>query len=205
MAMIPESEALDRLREGNLRYANATSSCDPAHTQARRAATVDGQQPFAVILGCSDSRVPVELVFDQGPGDLFVVRVAGNVAARTQIGSIEYAASKLGTRLVVVLGHSRCGAIASTVNELQQPSAEPSPNLGFIVDRIRPAVAPVLEQHEGGDAAELVEKAVRANVRHVVDELRQGSPTIVSLVDRQDLRIVGACYSLETGLVEFLD
>ena len=204
-AMIPASEALDRLREGNLRFASGTGSRDLAQSQVRRASTIERQQPFAVILGCADSRAPVELVFDQDLGDLFVIRVAGNIVARTQIGSVEFAAEQFGTRLVVVLGHSHCGAVKSTVAALQRPAADASPNLEFIVDRIRPAIESTLSEYRDADPDELVDKAVRANVRHAVAELQHGSSIIESLANEQGLEIVGACYSLETGRVEFLD
>src|SRR5260221_3196407 len=131
--------ALDRLREGNRRFASDMRSAESLSSLTRRAELVSGQQPFAIVLGCSDSRVPAEIVFDQGLGDLFVIRVAGNIVAPSQIGSVEFAADRFGTRLVVVLGHSMCGAIQATLDELGRPSTDQSPNLRAIVDRIRPA------------------------------------------------------------------
>jgi len=138
--VITAIEALERLREGNRRFVSGVRSLEPLMSQARRQEFVEGQQPFAVILGCSDSRVPVEIVFDQGLGDLFVIRVAGNIVAPSQIGSVEFAADRFGTRLVVVLGHTRCGAVLATLEELQPSAEKPSRNLSSIVDRIRPSV-----------------------------------------------------------------
>jgi carbonic anhydrase len=166
---------------------------------------VDGQEPFAIVLGCSDSRVPAEIVFDQGLGDLFVIRVAGNIVAPSQIGSVEFAAERFGTRLVVVLGHSMCGAIAATLEELERPSERRSPNLRAIVDRIRPAVEGLLEAGVRTDPATLAHLAVRANIRASVDHLRHGSEILERLIARDGLLVVGAEYSLESGLVDFFD
>src|ERR671921_1370459 len=142
--MVPATEALERLREGNARFASKMASSGALLSHTQRAALAGGQQPFAIILGCSDSRVPAEIVFDQGLGDLFVVRVAGNIVASSQVGSVEFAAAKFGTRLVVVLGHSQCGAVLSTLEQLQQPAANQSRNLRSIVDRVRPSVEALL-------------------------------------------------------------
>ena len=128
--MISGREALKRLREGNKRFASDTMSRETVPNHARRADLVSGQEPFAIILGCSDSRVPAEIVFDQGLGDLFVIRVAGNIVAPSQVGSVEFAATRFGTRLVVVLGHSQCGAIVATLEELQRPAAPPRGRAG---------------------------------------------------------------------------
>ena len=163
------------------------------------------QQPFAIILGCSDSRVPAEIVFDQGLGDLFVIRVAGNIVAPSQVGSVEFAATRFGTRLVVVLGHSQCGAILATLEELQQPTANQSRNLRSIVDRIRPSVEGLLKVELRHDLDTLVRHAVRANVGVSVDHLRHGSEVLEQLVQDAGLLVVGAEYSLETGVVEFFD
>lgn len=200
--MIPAPEALERLREGNHRFASGCMVNQDGH-DARREELTGGQQPFAIILGCSDSRVPAEIIFDQGLGDLFVVRVAGNIAQPSQIGSIEFAASKFGTRLVVVLGHSHCGAVQAAVENLQVPSA--SPNLGSIVDLIRPSVEMLIADDGRGDAESLAAKAVRANVRASVERLRHGSEILERLESDEGLTIVGAEYSLHTGLVEFFD
>jgi carbonic anhydrase len=180
-------------------------SLDTLLSHTRRADLLAGQQPFAIILGCSDSRVPAELVFDQGFGDLFVIRVAGNIVAPSLVGSVEFAAIKFDTRLVVVLGHSQCGAVLATLDELRAPSARQSRNLRSIVNRVRPSVEPLLATELRHDPEALVRAAVRANVRVSVDHLRHGSEILEDLVAREGLRIVGAEYSLETGLVEFHD
>ena len=164
-----------------------------------------GQEPFAIILGCSDSRVPAEIIFDQGLGDLFVIRVAGNVVASSQVGSIEFAAERFSTRLVVVLGHSQCGVIAATLEQLQQPSENQSRSLRSIVDRVRPSVAALLATELKNDITALTEQAVRANIRASVDHLRHGSQVLEQLIETNGLRIVGAEYSLDTGVVDFFD
>ena len=142
--MISAADALERLIDGNRRFVAGLRSHDTLSGPARRNELTGGQEPFAIILGCSDSRVPAEIVFDQGLGDLFVVRVAGNIVAASQVGSVEFAAAKFGTRLVVVLGHSQCGAVLSTLEQLQQPVANQSRNLRSIVDRVRPSVEALL-------------------------------------------------------------
>jgi carbonic anhydrase len=180
-------------------------SLDTLVSQARRGEFVAGQQPLAVILGCSDSRVPVEIVFDQGLGDLFVIRVAGNIVAPSQIGSVEFAAERFATRLVVVLGHTRCGAVQATLEALQQPGDRPSRNLSSIVDRIRPAVEDLLGTDLRHDPEGLARQAVRANVRAAANQLRHGSAILERLVQRERLHVVGAEYALETGTVEFFD
>ena len=201
--LIPADEALDKLREGNQRFANETPSRQSV--TVRPADIAGGQQPFAIILGCSDSRVPADVVFDQGLGSLFVIRVAGNIVTPSQIGSIEYAATALGTRLVVVLGHSKCGAVIAAVEDLQAPADHMSRNLLSIVDFIRPSVARCVAESADDDQDALVEKAVRANIRSSVEHLLYGSDVLEELVASDGLRIVGAEYSLQTGLVEFFD
>jgi len=203
--MLSAFDALERLREGNRRFVSGVRSLETLTSQTRRSEFVSGQNPFAVILGCSDSRVPVELVFDQGLGDLFVIRVAGNVVAPSQIGSVEFAAAQFGTQLVVVLGHTRCSAVQSTVDELLQPGENQSRNLRSIVDRIRPAVAGLLETDLGRDPDTLARQAVRANVRVSANSLRHGSPILEELIQGDKLMVVGAEYALETGQVEFFD
>lgn len=205
--MIPAPEALQRLRDGNRRFVSEAPERNDGFTgQARRAELATGQEPFAVILGCSDSRVPVEIVFDQGLGDLFVIRVAGNIVAPSQIGSIEFAAELFGTRLVVVLGHSQCGAIKATLAALQQPTpSEPSGHIYSIVDRVRPAVEPLLSTGLPHDPETLVKSAVRANIRASADHLRNGSPLIERLIRDDGLLVIGAEYALETGVVDFFD
>lgn len=199
------SDALDRLKEGNLRFAAGDRREIGLLDLARRSELAAGQEPFAIILGCSDSRVPAELVFDQGPGDLFVIRIAGNIVAPSQIGSVEFAAEQFGTPLVVVLGHSRCGAVQATLDDLLDPSSKHSPNLRSIVDRIRPSVEALLATELRGDRAALLREAVRANVRASVKHLRHGSEILEEMTQRGALRIVGAEYSLETGVVEFFE
>lgn len=203
--MISALEALERLREGNRRFVSGVRSLDTLMSQTRRMDFVNGQEPIAVILGCSDSRVPVEIIFDQGLGDLFVIRVAGNIVAPSQVGSVEFAAAKFGTPLVVVLGHSRCGAIQATLSELQQPTADQSRHLRSIVDRIRPAVEGLLATELKDDEDALTEHAVRANVRVSANYLRHGSEVLEQLILSDRLLVVGAEYSLETGVVEFFD
>ncbi|MDB4950289.1 MAG: carbonic anhydrase [Gemmatimonadetes bacterium] len=203
--MVTAGEALARLREGNLRFAQSVAGSGPYVSQARPAELPVGQEPFAIILGCSDSRVPAELVFDQGLGDLFVIRVAGNIVAPSQVGSVEFAAERFGTRLVVVLGHSQCGAILATIEELQRPAENQSRNLRAIVDRVRPSVEGLFATELRHDLPALVKQAVRANIRASVDHLRHGSQVLEQAIQENGLRIVGAEYSLETGLVEFLD
>ncbi len=193
--------ALASLREGNERFVKSETTLKI--TDADRRNAVDGQNPVAAVLGCSDSRVPTEVVFDQGVGELFVIRVAGNIVQPSQIGSVEFAAQKFGTRLVVVLGHTYCGAIQATVDELTRPAESQSRNIASIVDRIRPSVEGLLD--DAGDRDELVNKAVRANVRYSVNALRHGSDIIEALVRDEGLLIVGAEYSLKTGVVDFFD
>ena len=197
-------EAIERLKEGNRRFV-AGRRRSGAVSPNRRMRLTDGQSPFAAILGCSDSRVPAELVFDQGLGDLFVVRVAGNVAAPSQVGSVEFAAGLFGIELVVVLGHTRCGAIEATLKELDHPAGTPSANLGAILNRIRPAVRSLPDMTPDADHEALARQAVRANVRAQVAVLSQGSEILGRLVEAGRLTVVGAEYDLATGEVEFLD
>ena len=203
--MLSALDALERLREGNRRFVSSVRSLDTLMSQTRRSEFVAGQHPFAVILGCSDSRVPVEIIFDQGLGDLFVIRVAGNIVAASQIGSIEFAAERFGTRLVVVLGHTLCGAVQATLEELQRPSENQSRNLRSIVDRIRPAVEGLLATDLRDDPHALVQQAVRANVRVSANHLRYGSEILEHQIQKNGLLVVGAEYALETGEVEFFD
>ena len=203
--MIPAAEALERLRAGNRRFAADESVHAGTGFRSRRLETATTQEPFAVILGCSDSRVPAEIVFDQGLGDLFVIRVAGNIVAPSQIGSVEFAAARTGARLVVVLGHSSCGAILATLEELARPSKEQSRNLRSIVERVQPAIEPVLLSQITPTDDALIRRAVRANVKASVSHLRHGSDILERLIQTDGLVIVGAEYCLETGIVEFFD
>ncbi len=201
--MISALEALARLQEGNERFVSSDVQIDARLLQRRRSELLEGQAPFAVILGCSDSRVPVEMIFDQGLGDLFVIRVAGNVVARSQIGSVEFAVDQFGVRAIVVLGHSRCGAVAATLDELRRPTHSQSSNLRSIVDRIRPSVEGLLQTDLKHDEKALMQQAVRSNVRVAANQLRHGSDMLEQLMDTGELLVVGAEYSLETGIVDF--
>lgn len=201
--MISAQDALNKLREGNLRFASGDRIRGSHTTQEFRDELVAEQSPFAVILGCSDSRVPAEIVFDQGLGDLFVIRVAGNIVAPSQIGSVEFAAQQCGSRLVVVLGHSRCGAVEATLESLNQPADNYPDNLQSIVNRIRPIVEPVMAESTGVSPETLMQRAVQANIRSSVNQLHSGSDLLKNLVQTDGLMIVGAEYSLETRLVDF--
>ncbi len=203
--MISGRDALRRLREGNARFASNVRGPDTIVSHTRRPELPTDQEPLAIILGCSDARVPAELVFDQGLGDLFVIRVAGNIVAPSLVGSVEFAASQFGTRLVVVLGHSKCGAVTATLHELQRPTENQSRNLQSIVDRIRPSVAGLLATDLRHDPDALIEQAVRLNIRASADHLRHGSAVLEQLIREEGLLIVGAEYSLETGEVDFFD
>ena len=203
--MISAKEGLQKLLEGNRRFVADERSSESYASQAHRAALVAGQAPFAVILGCSDSRVPVEIVFDQGLGDLFVIRVAGNIVAPSQVSSVEFAAERFGTRLVVVLGHTRCGAIEATLDALLAPPQLRPRDPHSIVDRVRPSVEGLLETELRHDHDALVHHAVRANIRASANHLRHGSQVIEQLIQSDGLLVVGAEYSLETGRVEFFD
>ena len=202
--MVPAREALQRLRDGNLRFAASVRGADVSQI-GRRPELTDEQQPFAIILGCSDSRVPAEIVFDHGLGDLFVIRVAGNIFAPSQVGSVEFAAARFDTRLVVVLGHSQCGAITATLEELRRPTENQSRNLHAIVDRVRPSVEGLLATDLRHDERALVTQAVRANIRASVNHLRHGSDLLEQIILEDGLWVVGAEYSLETGIVDFFD
>lgn len=203
--MISAAGALARLREGNRRFVSDTGGGEALIDTARRRELASGQAPFAIVLGCSDSRVPAEIVFDQGLGDLFVIRVAGNVVAPSQVGSVEFAAESFGTRLVVVLGHSGCGAVAATLEDLARPIESRSRNIRSIVDRIRPAVEPLMAAGLADRPEVLAHEAVRANIRASADHLRHGSQLLEQLIDEQGLRVVGAEYSLDSGEVDFFD
>ncbi len=203
--MISAREGLELLRQGNRRFVAEVRSWETLPSQARRVELTSGQEPFAAILGCSDSRVPVEIVFNQGLGDLFVIRVAGNIVAPSQVGSVEFAAEQFGTRLVVVLGHSNCGAIAATLDQLQRPKENQSRNLRSIVDFVRPSVEDLLATDLRHDREALIREAVRANIRSSANHIRHGSEIIEQLIRNDGLLVVGAEYSLATGVVEFFD
>jgi carbonic anhydrase len=203
--MITAREALQRLVEGNLRYVAGETQRDAATERARRTELVENQQPIAIVLGCSDSRVPLEIIFDQGVGDLFVIRVAGNIVAPSQIGSVEFAAERFGVRLVVVMGHSCCGAVAAALEAIRQQTPSQSPHLGFIVDKIKPRLEKLLGENPDLHPDLLLEKAVSENVRASLAALRHGSETLETLIRDQGLMVLGAEYSLQTGAVEFYD
>lgn len=196
--------ALARLRAGNERFREGKRNIEALISGARLNELANGQNPFAVVLTCADSRVPVEIVFDQGVGDLFVIRVAGNVVAPSIVGSVEYSAALLNTKLVVVMGHSRCGAVTATLDVLRKRGDLPSDNIRDIVDRIRPSVEELVAV-PGLDGAELFSRAIRANVRASTSHLRHGSPLLEKLSLDHDLIIVGAEYDITTGVVDFFD
>lgn len=203
--MISAQEALERLREGNRRFVSNSSNLDTLLNEKHPADLAAGQLPFATIVGCSDSRVPPEIVFTQGLGDLFVIRVAGNIITPAQIGSVEFAALEFGTPLVVVLGHSRCGAVLATLEAIQEQQEIESHNLRSIVDRVRPSVEKMLKTEIGDDSEAVVRMAVRANIHASVNDLRLGSELLQQMIQDEDLVVVGAEYSLETGIVEFFE
>ena len=203
--MISAEEALGRLQEGNKRFVAGVRSVDTLIKQMQRENFVEGQAPFAIILGCSDSRVPAEIVFDQGLGDLFVIRVAGNIVAPSQVGSVELATDLFGTPLVVVLGHSMCGAVKATLDELEHPTGDQSMNVLSIVNRIRPTVEPLFMTELRNDPDKLLEASIRANILAATNHLRHGSEKLEELIQNKKLIIVGAEYSLQTGEVLFFD
>jgi carbonic anhydrase len=203
--MVTAQEALLQLQEGNRRFVSNIGSHEMLLNHARLDGLPLKQEPFAIVLGCSDARVPAEIVFDQGVGDLFVIRIAGNIVAPSIVGSIEFAASRFNTRLVVVLGHSQCGAIEATLEELQKPSEKQSHNLLSIVNRIRPSVEGLLSTDLRFDLEALKQHAIRANVGVSVSHLNNDSEILKQLILNEGLLVVGAEYSLETGLVNFLD
>ena len=203
--MISAKEALERLREGNKRFVASIGNGESLLKATRRIELIAEQEPVAIILGCSDARVPAEIVFDQGLGDLFVIRVAGNIVAPSQVGSVEFAAQRFGTRLVVVLGHTQCGAIQATLDELRRPVENQSRNLTSIVERVRPSVEGLIGTDLRHDLPALAAQAIRSNVMVSVSHLRYGSPILESLIRNDGLVVVGAEYSIETGVVDFFD
>jgi carbonic anhydrase len=200
---LPGPEALARLMDGNRRYVQNVRSVDSMLSHSRR--DLQQQRPIAIVLGCSDSRAPAEVVFDQGLGDLFVIRVAGNIVAPSQVGSVEFAAERFGTRLVVVMGHSRCGAIEAAIEAVMNKGASSSRNMMSIVDRVRPSIEILAATELARDPVRLRREATRANVRTSVGQLRHSSEIIERLVDRGGLLVVGAELDLETGEVDCFD
>jgi carbonic anhydrase len=204
--LVDAQHAFERLRAGNQRFVANVRGADAILSQVRRAELVAAQSPFAVILSCSDSRVPAEIVFDQGLGDLFVIRVAGNIVAPSQLGSVEFAVDRFDTRLVVVMGHTHCGAIDATLDSLLTPQASvASESVMSIVRRIEPAVKPLVELDRALDRRLLLRAAGRANIRASVNQLRHGTAVLERLVQREGLVILAAEYDLESGLVTFFD
>jgi carbonic anhydrase len=204
-SIVPAADALTRLREGNARFVSNVRSVEALASLGRRIDPLVKQSPFAIILGCADSRAPAETIFDQGLGDLFVIRVAGNIVAPSQIGSVEFGAERFGTQLVVVMGHSHCGAIAATVEAMQATEPPKSRNLLSITDRIAPAVAPLMHTELAKDPPALLRAAMRANVSASCNQLRHGSRLLEELSLKNGLVVVGAEYDLETGRVDFFD
>lgn len=202
--MLTAAEALDRLKKGNVRFMNGETN-HKLLTHQQRAEMAQHQDPFAIVLGCSDSRVPAEMVFDQGLGDLFVIRVAGNIVAPSQVGSVEFAAESFHCPVVIVLGHTHCGAIESTIEVLRNPEMASSANLMSIVNRVRPSVEILMQTELKDDLEKLSHHAVRSNVFASVNQLRHGSAVLESLISKGQLKVVGAEYSLETGEVLFYD
>jgi len=203
LSMIPAEQALQRLREGNDRFAAGLVSREALAGRAHSPDMASGQEPFAIVLGCSDSRVPAEIVFDQGLGDLFVIRVAGNIVAPSQVGSVEFAASRFHTSLVVVLGHSQCGAIQATLECLQGTANSESRNVQSIVDRIRPSIEGLMATGLRHEPEALMHEAMRANVRAAVNHLKHGSGILENLIESRGLLVVGAEYEISDGRVHF--
>lgn len=203
--MLTAQEALERLKKGNQRFVSGEATLTKQLSHQQRAEMAENQNPFAIVLGCSDSRVPAEMVFDQGLGDLFVIRVAGNVVAPSQVGSVEFAAERYDCAVVIVLGHSHCGAIQATIDTLMNPDHPPSLNLMSIVNRVRPSVETLMQTELKNDLSKLSKHAVRSNVFASVNQLRHGSAVLEHLIAQGKLQIIGAEYSLETGEVLFFD
>jgi len=204
-AIVPAKDALDRLRDGNTRFVDGDRCIDTYLSHTKLDKHLMGQAPYAVVLGCSDSRVPVEIIFDVGLGDLFVIRVAGNIVAPSLIGSVELAAGNFGARLVVVLGHTECGAVQATYDALQEPVEHRSKNINSIIEYVRPSFETLLASGEDYDRETLIKKAIRTNVRSTVNGLMRGSKMLEKLILKDGLLVIGAEYSLETGIVEFFD
>jgi carbonic anhydrase len=200
------AEALEKLKQGNKRYASGLRSVEAMATAGRRMELAKvGQTPFAIVLSCADSRVPSEMVFDCGLGELFVVRVAGNIVAPSLIGSIEFAAENFGTQLCVVMGHSQCGAVAATVGAAQTGTRPESDNVQNIVLEILPSVKAAMRETSGSSKDQLVRTATELNVRRSVANLVERSAVIGRLVADGKLRVVGANYDLHSGEVVFYD
>jgi carbonic anhydrase len=192
---VAPAEAISKLKEGNGRYTSGNLQ-HPGQTAERRTELAKTQHPFATILSCSDSRVPPEIVFDQGLGDLFIVRVAGNVVNDEGMGSIEYSVDHLGTRLILVLGHQRCGAVDAARETIAAKGKAPG-HIESLVTAIKPAVEET--------AKDDLDATIKANVKHVVQALRSSTPILKAEVDSGKIQVIGGYYSLDTGAVTFLD
>lgn len=202
------AEAYTLLAEGNLRYSGHTFDRTQSENRLKNGHEfIEQQRPHTIVVGCSDSRVPVELIFDQGFGDLFVVRVAGNILAPSLVGSVEFAAAEFGSRLVVVLGHRHCGAIGATIKSIKDASAAPSPNINVIVETISRNVASLFDNEnvDNLDADALSFQAMRTNVTASAQYLRHQSPVLTPLIENDGLQVVGAEFDVETGVVDFFD
>ena len=195
--MIEPSDAMERLRAGNARFVAG----QPDPSPRSRVQALGAQQPFAAVLGCADSRCPVEAIFDQGFGELFVVRVAGNVADTSQIGSLEFAVNALGVRLIVVLGHQNCGAVQAA---LQRPDGLP-PALGGVIEAIEPAIGDLLPVAGAEPSEADLGQAVAANARYAATALRSNSALIEREAESGQVAIASAVYAFDTGVVSFLD
>src|SRR5438128_12007304 len=192
---VAPAEAISKLKEGNGRYTSGNLQ-HPGQTSERRAELAKTQHPFATILSCSDSRVPPEIVFDQGLGDLFIVRVAGNVINDEGLGSVEYSVDHLGSRLILVLGHQNCGAVKAARETIAAKGKAPG-HIESLVTAIKPAV--------DATAKDDLDTTIKANVKHVVQALRSSTPILKGKVDSGDVQVVGGYYSLDMGAVTFLD
>lgn len=193
---ITADQALEKLKDGNARFVSGDVE-HPNQSAERRAEVVSGQHPFAIIVGCSDSRVPPEIIFDQGIGDIFVVRTAGQVMDDAALGSIEYGAEHLGVPLVVVLGHDSCGAVAATIEGGEAPG-----HIASLVEAIQPAVD---EAKKEASEEELLNASIDINIKNVVDQLETSEPILSELVKKGELTVVGARYHLDSGEVEILE
>ena len=200
--MTPD-QALDLLREGNRRFRGGTPVHPEAISREQRVALADAQRPFCVLVGCSDSRVPPELLFGRGLGELFIVRNAGNVVDLAAMGSIEYGVLVLGVPLVVVLGHERCGAVKAALDVVQNDTIYP----GSIGQMIEPIIPAVLQASRPGasEGDDLLDRSVRANVRRIVQRLRTTEQMLIEPQREGRLKIIGARYDLDDGNVEFFE
>ena len=198
--MLSAEKSLERLKEGNRRFVSGEITGLATFGPKDREQLVIGQQPFAIILGCSDSRVPIELLFDQGFGDLFVIRIAGNIVARSQLGSVEYAIQELGVKLVVVMGHAHCGAVSAAITASSDGVVPNAEHLNYVVEKIKPSLL------VDGDNQEItLDNSIRSNTRRSVQCLKSESAIIKKHAEKNDICILPAHFSINTGEVEFLD